>query len=230
MECTDEFKYGKGTLEELRAGSVERYDFDRQEVRAIFDMENLEGRLVITPWAVGVYQAHIHKPDSYDKIEEMERTDGFRKMFLGLRSSIINMGIKAITGKEDGIHEELIHVIYDPNVFTNERVLREYLRDDVGRVGLSSCKSIPNFDDKCFYDLIKNGTETISKLESQKVSLEEGKPVLDKLQKEIEGQRDSYGLTQIEYAFLATLKFIDNGSQGKIIIPGDLPPFLRDLS
>ena len=145
MECTDEFKYGKGTFAELRSGNVEMHDFDRGNVRTVFDMENIENKLVVVPWAVGIYQSHKHMPESYEEQEEIGDIEEFDNVMSGLLGSLTNLPIKQLTGKDDTVNEGLINVIYDPNIFPNESIVRDNLRDNVNRVGISPYTNIPDF-------------------------------------------------------------------------------------
>lgn len=226
MEYTIDYKYGRGTLKELSEGNVELNDFNSSAVRDIFELEGLENKLVIVPWAVGIYQSGENNTESY---EEREEVDGFTNVMSDLSSFLTRIQLRGLTGKDDGVHEDLIHVVYDTNLFVNGGMMREYLQDDMGRISFSPYTHFPDFNDQSSKDLPNKGKKAINELEllkSKRASIEELKSVLGRLKEDFLKQKESYGLTRSEYSFLGMLQLAINESpRNKLIMPGDFPSF-----
>lgn len=187
MQLKFSYIYAVGSGEELNQG-----DFD---VLGISDnFQGLERYLqkkesMIIPRFVGVYQKSeiILEQGEYEETERQEQQEFANNFFQGA-SEILNLAF-SFNGREDNTHPDLIHITYNPQLWT-EKLVKECIGDNNSRLAFSEYKKLPAFANKDTDLTIKFWSSLISE-----------KPEVKKYLQLFEEQRKTYGLTRIEYAF-----------------------------
>lgn len=191
MDRVVTFVYAVGNGEELRKG----------ELDVLGTSDSYEGLerylqtkgLIIIPQFIGVYQkeeiiAH--------NVSEEKGAEGLRGTLEVLNSSLAHLS-NLVLGPEtrDNIHQDLIHVVYDSDIF-NEYLVRQCLGDNLKRIAVSTKNEVPNFYNKDT-DVVNRFLEEI---------LENGlRRKCDRylgFLRAIQEQSELYGLTRCEFSVL----------------------------
>ncbi len=208
MKTFRKYFYSKGSFEELKREDVERKEFSPQSITDIFELERLSPKLIVIPWAVGIYQEFDLEPENYEEGLEVEERKESLNSFQNIMNMLSLLEIKMYSGKEDAINPSLIHVIYDREIIPDYRLIRDSFGNSFSRVAFSEFPNIPDFSSKTL--------ESLEKLQvyftelKTKISPDEFNKKLEESGKIIENSLDEnkklYGLTRGEYALLCLVK------------------------
>ncbi|MBD3247600.1 hypothetical protein GF378_03200 [Candidatus Pacearchaeota archaeon] len=196
------YKYALGNPSDLREGNFEKMlssdnlkDFNLARKRKSKDL--------VLPEFIGVYQQENFIFHNYDEsIHKQEIEDQYKEFndFLHHQSNHL-LAVKF--GQEDKINPDLIHVIYNKDNGWTKTLVKECLKDSIGRLVLSNSSSSPDFGRKntstCYSMMIeemkKTGQDMASYLLKNQSKLKEA---LDTASK--------FGLTREEYVFMELLR------------------------
>lgn len=92
---------------------------------------------LFVPKVVGIYQVVNNKGNP----ESEEITKVLENMNHAYIEAFNNTGNK----NPDNLHPDLIHIVYDPSNWGEEKLVREMLNDKLGRVSISTPKTVPDF-------------------------------------------------------------------------------------
>ena len=165
------------------------------------DLQFRQGKsLIVVPEFIGVYQGEERLFESKEA-RQQQFFNKFSPLIKQFSDFVSNHALKQLTGREDPIHSELIHIFYD-SANWNENLVRICLGDYLGRVAISDIKQEVDFSEK----------DVISSLGLLFENLLDGNSV-EKYLKENQGKIEQirldsskYGLRREEYAALQALR------------------------
>jgi len=217
MDGVITYSYAMGTGEELRGS-----DFDSLEL-----MENPSSLLralsepskgLIVPRFIGIYQgyeliAHTRTPEEANAIEAERK---YVNMMERAIDNAAGLSIFSKLGISDFVHPRLIHVGYNPDIWT-PNLVRESVGDRLNRIAISSIQELPNFyrkDTRAILTILEKGQEIFEVEEDRNKVIKALRPDI----REFGDQSKLYGLTRAEYAFLNIIQRV--GQEHPNIITG----------
>jgi len=189
-----DFLYSEGSIQDLTIGELERTFFDRN-FRDFGSSKKTKGGILL-PTAIGIYQNTFYN-DTPFKNPEVERDV---KTAVNLLDQLSYL---AHTGELDLTSRDLIHIIYDPNVWKDTGMIRNNLGPDAERISISPLGEVPKFYEKDPNE-IPNVFEEFPKNDNR----------IDKALKEIGKKWKKYGLTRKEYATIISAR----GNNGVVLL------------
>lgn len=220
MEKVTEYRYGVGSLEEVRDGSVKKRNFSLSKIKRYFARQGKK-KGIILPEVVGIYQEFSLVSQREFEKRAMPLLRYFVRHDTDILEEAAKFSLESRTGLEDRVNPYLISVCYNPNVVP-EVVIRDFLRDFFGRVLIRDCREIPNFYDK--------GTEELEIALEDMIRTkddEERKKNAERTGEKLDAQLKNYGLTRDEYAFLKILQNVRNPDMGGFV---NNPVLMKSLS
>lgn len=194
------YKYALGKTNELREGN-----FDKMLSSDNLKDFNLmiKNKDLILPEFIGVYQQEDFIFHNYEESTHKEEIKDQYREFNEFLHDQSNHLLSAKFGKEDQINPDLIHIIYDKDAGWTRDLVKECLKDTVGRIVLSNSSDIPDFGRKntstCYGVMIEEMKKTNKDMAGYLLEHQTRlKEVLDTASK--------FGLTREEYVFMQLLK------------------------
>lgn len=197
-EGITKYSYSTGTLEEIKKGKISRIQIGMETPNYSEVLFRKEGQILI-PRVAGVYQERELTIETAQEREE-------RKYVEAKMRELDNKMLSKMKGITDKIHPNLIHIGYDPHIWTRKN-LEMVLNDTLNRIALSPVISMPNFFEKdiAAFDEIYDEEIRVVGEDPSKVSEEEYKKMAEKLTPKIEKlfeQLKQFGLTREEWCYI----------------------------
>ncbi len=236
MDRVIDYKYGTGTLTEVRKGRPDKKEIDGMDIYNFFNVQR--EAIIILPRVAGIYQTFdvVFSEPICEQAKQF-----FEKLVKGsyaaheLKSKVMLESLFGI----DRAAPDLIHVVYDYRLMP-EQVVREFLGDGLGRIALSDWRKLPDFREKSteqfplYFEQVIHTEEEVDEDNFETV-LKQKKEEARRASLTLSEQLKKYGLTRDEYAFLKGIEIIRDFEKdrkiisGKALIPEILPFFLSRL-
>jgi hypothetical protein len=184
MEEVTEYKFGYGTIRELKDKSTILVSSPKEIIRIVGKTKpSIELKFV------GVYQDDLIVSQE-ESIEEIKR-------FIEISNDRANSLIGAEYGEEESLNPNLIHIGYSLELPRD--IVVKCINDKVSRIGFSTLDKLPNFDEKRS-NLADFFIEEMRKIRT--LDGEDNKGMLETVTdtyNELEKERIIYGLTRKEF-------------------------------
>jgi len=206
MDFVTKYGYFLGNALSLAGGSFD----EMQPVESLDNLNSVIQGGIIIPKFVGVYQSS----DIVLEGSEKDRADEIRAR-AEIKNSLIKEMSKTIIeikcDERESFCPELMHIIYNPNIFPDESLVRVSFGSIPTRIRVSPCNKAPNFYDKDT-SLI---SRCVDKVEFDQDYRKKG-AVADAVLA-LRKQMETFGLTREEYSFLVIAGEPEKTGKSKIV-------------
>jgi len=227
MEKFTDYSCSIGTIEQIKKGLLDKVDINLDYLKSFF--KKADGKKIIVPKLVGIYQKEsvIYRPEEFEKVAD----EGIRTFLTSSNLSIL----RSFLGIRNNLDNYLINVSYASNLIPDSKLVRNMLKDDLGRVSVSSLDNFPDLSMKntAAIPMVKEflAKEYLIAQQTRDIGGFHAKEneKMNYLCEKLRMQQKEYGLTIDEYTFLEVIGRMNEPEKGKSKIYKPCASFLNEF-